>query len=78
MIQTLPPANLPVESPKAIGNPINHHIMAPKQASSTFFSKIFFVFFARTDPASSKAKPHCLLVHVEVLVIVFREIFFVR
>ena len=24
-----------------------------------FFSKMFFVFFARTEPASRRAKPHC-------------------
>jgi hypothetical protein len=33
---------------------------APRHASSRFLIKMFFVFFERTEPASSMAKPVCM------------------
>ena len=36
-----------------------HQMSAPRQVFMTFLSRMFFVFFSRTLPASSSAKPHC-------------------
>ena len=41
------------------GVPTAHQVMALMQVFTTFFSNMFLVFFRRTLPASSKAKPHC-------------------
>ena len=40
--------------------PTDHQISAPTHASSRFFRRMFLVFFARTVPASRRAKPHCM------------------
>ena len=44
----------------AIMKPHTHQITAPTLASSRFLSRMFFVFLARTVPASRRAKPHCM------------------
>ena len=33
--------------------------LPPRHASSTFLSRMFLVFLARTEPASRSAKPAC-------------------
>lgn len=39
--------------------PTAHQTSALRQVFMTFFSRMFFVFFSRTLPHSSSAKPHC-------------------
>ena len=41
------------------GVPTAHQVTALMQVFTTFFSRMLLVFFRRTLPASSKAKPHC-------------------
>ena len=52
----LPPLALPYAKAK----PTAQNAMAPTQASNTFLRRMFFVFFARTRPAVSMAKPVCI------------------
>jgi len=40
--------------------PNENQMSAPMHASRRFLRRMFFVFFARTVPASRRAKPHCM------------------
>ena len=47
--------------PYASDQPIAYHAIAETNVSSRFLIRIAFVFFERTEPASSSAKPSCMM-----------------
>ena len=47
-------------TPYATAQPMAQKASAPMETSMMFFIRMFAVFFARTNPASSMAKPACM------------------
>lgn len=58
-LPTFTPSSL-ILSPKAKANPVIYQAMTPKQESKMLSRMMFFAFLARTLPAQSIAKPHCI------------------